>query len=62
MFRVADSDLPDAVAQQVVAVVQDRLRLPEPPEGLGYSGLEIVPDGMRVALSGQDVTISRLGG
>ena len=60
--RVADSDLPDALAQPVLAEVQDRLRMPEPPEGLGYSGLEIVQDGMRVALSGQDVTISRLGG
>ena len=60
--RVADSDLPDALAQPVLAEVQDRLRLPEPPEGLGYSGLEIVQDGMRVALSGQDVTTSRLGG
>ena len=57
---VATVDLPDTLVQAVLADAQDRLILPELPGGLGYAGLEATGDGMRVTVSGQDVTLSTL--
>lgn len=57
---VATVDLPDTLVQAVLANTQDRLVLPDLPGGLGYSGLEAAADGIRVAVSGQDVRLSTL--
>ena len=57
-LALAADDLPDQVAD---ALTDIRIDLPEPVPGVVVTGLEVVPDGLRLSATGTDVPLRAAG-